>query len=91
MKVTVNLPDVTPQQLDVGVEYWGYESRSEFIRKAIAEALEVVFDDVILGPDGDCIGSRSSIEEELFPEGRQWTTKQDREGEAWKDGEPEEE
>jgi metal-responsive CopG/Arc/MetJ family transcriptional regulator len=95
MKVTVNLPDVTPQKLDAAVWYWELGSRSEFIRRAISEALEIVLEDAVWDPeDGECIGWKSLIEEEFFGKVT-YERKYLREpepGEEWKkDGEPEEE
>jgi hypothetical protein len=91
MKVTLNLPDATPELLDLAVSYLGRESRADLLRHIVMEMLEVVREDAIPGADGECIGSFSENDKELFPERWHRTTKQDREGETWKDGEPEEE
>jgi|LakMenEpi03Aug12_release.lakeMendotaPanAssembly.Ray.scaffolds.fasta_scaffold263389_2 hypothetical protein len=89
MKVTLNLPDAPPELLDLAVSYLGRESRADLLRHIVMEMLEVVREDAIPGADGECIGSVSASEAELFPERWHRTTKQDREGETWKDGEPE--
>lgn len=89
MRVTLNLSDVTPELLDLAVSYFGRGSRADFLRHVIMEMLEVVQEDAIPGPEGECIGSVSTNERELFPDRWHWTTKQEREGEEWKDGKPE--
>jgi hypothetical protein len=88
MKVTLNLPDVTPELLDLSVSYFGEASRAEFLRGVIMEMLEVVQEDAIPGPDGECIGSGSTNERELFPRERNYLRAPEP-GEEWKDGEPE--
>lgn len=90
MRVTLNLPDVTPELLDLAVSYFGEASRAEFLRNTIMEMIEVVEEDAIPGPDGESIGSRSEIESELFPRERKYLRDPKRiDGEEWKDGEPE--
>lgn len=89
MRVTLNLPDVTPQQLDAAVWYWNLESRSAFIRQALADALEIILEDAIWDTDGECIGWKSLIEEEIFGKpSYEWGPRRDP-GEEWKDGESE--
>jgi metal-responsive CopG/Arc/MetJ family transcriptional regulator len=67
VRVTVYLPGVTPELLDLAVCNDGARSRSEALRWAILAMLERVEGDAIVGPDGKWIGSRSDIEDELFP------------------------
>ncbi|MFZ4484154.1 MAG: hypothetical protein ACOYOL_09280, partial [Chthoniobacterales bacterium] len=68
MRVTLNLPEATPEMLDLAVSYFDSESRADFLRGTIMEMLEVVKEDAIPGPDGECVGSASTNERELFPE-----------------------
>lgn len=68
MRVTLNLPEATPEMLDLAVSYFDSESRADFLRGTIMEMLEVVMEDAIPGPDGECVGSVSTNERELFPE-----------------------
>lgn len=88
MKVTLNLPDATPELLDLAASHFGEESRAAFLRNTIMEMLEVVKEDAIPGPDGESIGSKWQIEEELFPRERKHLRAPEP-GEEWKDGEPE--
>lgn len=88
MRVTLNLPDATPELLDLAVSYFREASRAEFLRGVIMEMLEVVQEDAIPGPDGECIGSVSTNERELFPRERKYLRAPEP-GEEWKDGEPE--
>jgi hypothetical protein len=67
MRVTLNLPDATPELLDLAVSYFDSESRAEFLRHTIMEMLEVVAEDAIPGPDGECVGSVWDSEDALFP------------------------
>lgn len=67
MRVTIDLPGVTPELLKLAASYLGNRSRAEYLRETILESLETVKEDAIPGPDGDCIGSRWDIEDELFP------------------------
>jgi hypothetical protein len=76
MRVTLNLPDATPELVDLAVSYFDSGSRAEFLRGVVMEMLEVVAEDAIPGPDGQCIGSVSSNESELFPE-RKFTSETD--------------
>jgi len=76
MRVTLNLPDATPELLGLAVSYFDSGSRAEFLRGVVMEMLQVVAEDAIPGPDGECIGSVSSNERELFPE-RKLTSKTD--------------
>lgn len=68
MRVTLNLPEATPEMLDLAVSYFDSESRADFLRGTIMEMLEVVMEDAIPDPDGHCVGSVSTNERELFPE-----------------------
>lgn len=88
MRVTLNLPDATPELLDLAVSYFGRASRADLLRHVIMEMLEVVQEDAIPGPDGESIGSKWEIEEELFPRERKYLRAPEP-GEEWKDGEPE--
>lgn len=70
MRVTLNLPEATPEMLDLAVSYFDSGSRADFLRGTIMEMLEAVMDDAIPGPNGECIGSVSDNEREIFPERR---------------------
>lgn len=77
MRVTLNLPEATPEMLDLAVSYFDSESRADFLRHTIMEMLEVVMEDAIPGPDGECVGSVSTNERELFRERYQFTSRAD--------------
>lgn len=68
MRVTLNLPEATPEMLDLAVSYFDSGSRADLLRHTIMEMLVVVMEDAIPGPDGECVGSVSTNERELFPE-----------------------
>lgn len=65
MRVTINLPGVTPDLLDLAVSYLGMTSRTEYLRTTLLDSLECVKADAIPGPHVDCIGSASDLEAEL--------------------------
>lgn len=101
MRVTINLPNVTPELLDLGVSYLGKASRAELLRDTIMGMMEVIEEDAIPGPDGECIGSVWDNEDELFPKvvvcpemealraeiARLRAELRERDGEGWKDAE----
>ncbi len=64
MRITVDLPDVTPADMKLMMDYWGM-NQTEVIRAAIGSYLDVVREDAISDSNGIYLDSRSDIEDAL--------------------------